>query len=162
MKPKTWNLNPAPHPRPLRAQLERTPLSPPLTPQQLTNLNRNTFSKLERPAVPSTTLDFRPWTLDAPSHIPKHSSTAPKRSSTLPNCSSTLPKCSRSPQLEPFPAKPIFTTISRQTTYKSDPKKSAPHLSTSPPEPRTPNPEPFCYTQQPAQANPPNQPEPLP
>jgi len=58
---------------------------------------------------------------------------AAKCSSAAPNCSSDRPNCSRCAQLEPFPGEPIFTTISRQTTYKSDAEKSASHLSLSPP-----------------------------
>jgi hypothetical protein len=141
-QPETWNLKPLPR-RPPHAQLERTPLSPTLTPQQLTNINRNTFSKLERPAVPSPTLDLGPRTSNmkletgAPTKVghlkpcADHSSTAPKRSSTLPNRSSNRPKPSRTAQLEPFPDDPIFTTLSRQTTCNSAREKSASDLSAS-------------------------------
>ena len=154
VKPKTWNLNPAPHPRPPRAQLERTPFSPSLSPQQLTNITRNTFSKLERPAVPSPTFDLGLWTLDLllcerlpTSHVPKPSSAAPNRSSNLPNRSSNLPKCSSRAQLEPFPNDPVFATLSRQTTYNFAPENSTSHLSVPLPladSPRNSHPQSTC------------------
>ena len=64
-----------------------------------------------------------------PAFNAKPSSHFPNRSSDLPKCSSNFPKCSRSAQLEPFPGEPIFTTISRQTTYNFAAEKTASDLS---------------------------------
>ena len=137
LKPETWNLNPAPHQRSSRAQLERTPLPPTLTPQQLTNITRKTFSKLERsPAsTPSSVRSLCLPTFRIPhsafrTFSRRPSSAAPNSSSTLPNRSSHLPKCSRSAQLEPFAGDPLFATSSRQTPYNFAFEKSASHLST--------------------------------
>ena len=80
-------------------------------------------------------------------HGPNHSSALPSRSSTLPNCSSDFPKCSSRPQLEPLANNPIFTTLSRQTTYNFAPENSSSHLSVPLPlagSPRNSHPQSTC------------------
>jgi hypothetical protein len=124
------------------AQLERTPLLPTLTHQQLTIITRETFSKLERLPSPFRTPHSALRTF---SRCP--SSAAPNCSSTLPNPSSNVPNPSRNAQLEPFASRPNFTSLSRPTPYESAPEKTTSDLSPLPqpaptfdPEPRTPNP----------------------